>query len=83
MATILQTSQQIQIESFWNLIQASDENVQRELLRLLNSKYASLQKLHKRENNSFFNLKGILRSQGDAVIDQKMIDDYLKDKYDL
>ena len=83
MATALQTKQKMQIQSFWNLIQASDESVQKELLRLLHSKYASLEELHQQERSSFFGLKGALRSKGDAVTDKKLIDDYLKEKYDL
>ena len=83
METTLQSSQQLQIQSFWNLIQASDEIVQRGLLRLLNSKYASLKEMHRQERSSFFSLKGALKSKGDVATDKKMIDDYLKEKYDL
>ena len=83
MSTVLQTNLQLQIQSFWNLIQASDESVQRGLLRLLNSKYASRKEMHREERSSFFSLKGVLKSKGDADTDQKMIDDYLKEKYDL
>lgn len=83
METTLQSNQQLQIQSFWNLIQASDEIVQRGLLRLLNSKYASLKEMHRQERSSFFSLKGALKSKGDVATDKKMIDDYLKEKYDL
>lgn len=83
MSTVLQTNLQLQIQSFWNLIQASDESVQRGLLRLLISKYASRKEMHREERSSFFSLKGALKSKGDADTDQKMIDDYLKEKYDL
>jgi hypothetical protein len=83
METTLLSSQQLQIQSFWNLIQASDDIVQRELLRLLNSKYASLNEKRQQERSSFFSLKGALKSKGDVNTDKKMIDDYLKDKYNL
>lgn len=83
MATTLQLNQQLQIQSFWNLIQASDESVQRGLFRLLNSKYATLKKIHGQERSLFFSLKGALKSKGDSATDKKMIDDYLKEKYDL
>lgn len=83
METTLQSNQQLQIQSFWNLIQASDEIVQRGLLRLLNSKYSSLKEMHRQERSSFFSLKGALKSKGDVATDKKMIDDYLKEKYDL
>ena len=83
MDTVLQSNQQLQIQSFWNLIQASDENVQRGLLRLLSSKYASLKEIHRQERSSFFSLKGALKSRGDVATDKTMIDDYLKEKYDL
>jgi hypothetical protein len=81
MASTLQLNQQQQIQSFWNLIQASDEDVQRGLLHLLNTKYAS-QKMHRQERSSFFGLKGILKSKGNTDTDKKLIDDYLKEKYD-
>ena len=83
MATVIQTNQQQQIQSFWNLIQASDEIGQRGLRRLLTSKYASLRDTHRQERSSFFSLKGALKSKGDAATDKAMIDDYLKEKYDL
>ena len=35
------------------------------------------------DRSSFFSLKGVLKSKGDVDTDKKMIDDYLKDKYDL
>lgn len=83
MDTTLLSNQQLQIQSFWNLIQASDDIVQRGLLRLLNSKYASLNEKRQLDRSSFFSLKGVLKSKGDVDTDKKMIDDYLKDKYDL
>ena len=83
MDTTLLSNQQLQIQSFWNLIQASDDIVQRGLLRLLNSKYASLNEKRQQDRSAFFSLKGVLKSKGDVDTDKKMIDDYLKDKYDL
>ena len=83
MDTTLLSNQQLQIQSFWNLIQASVDIVQRGLLRLLNSKYASLNEKRQQDRSSFFSLKGVLKSKGDVDTDKKMIDDYLKDKYDL
>ncbi|MBQ9204032.1 MAG: hypothetical protein IJ155_07320 [Prevotella sp.] len=83
MVTALGTNQTLQIQSFWNLIQASDENVQKELFRLLNAKYAPVAGNRRQGRSSFFNLKGILKSQGDAETDNKLLDEYLREKYDI
>jgi hypothetical protein len=83
MSTLLRTNQALQIRSFWNLIQASDENVQRELQRLLNTKYASLREKQSSERSSFFSLKGTLASKGSEAKDKRLLDQYLEEKYDL
>ena len=81
MATAIRTSQALQIQSFWNLIQASDEGVQKGLLRLLNTKYASGKESRQRGRSRFFDLKGALKSKGDAETDRKLLDEYLSEKY--
>jgi len=83
METALRSNQLLQIQSFWNLIQSSDESVQRGLLSLLNTKYSTDKREHHKGRSSFFSLKGALKSKGDATTDQLMIDDYLKEKYDV
>ena len=81
MATASRLSQVQQIQSFWNLIQASDEGVQKGLLRLLNTKFASVKDSARTERSCFFGLKGALKSKGDAETDQKMLEGYLVEKY--
>lgn len=72
---------QQQIESFWNLIQLSDESIQKELYVLLDNKYG---KEHERKKeNSFLNLKGVLKTKGSQKTDKKILDEYLEEKYKL
>ena len=60
---------------------ASDEGVQKGLLRLLNTKYASGKESRQRGRSRFFDLKGALKSKGDAETDRKLLDEYLSEKY--
>lgn len=72
---------QQQIESFWNLIQLSDESIQKELYVLLDNKYG---KEHDRKKEkSFLNLKGVLKTKGSQKTDKKILDEYLEEKYKL
>jgi len=82
MDAVLKSNQRSQLQSFWNLIQASDESVQKGLLRLLHTKYPSEKVTVRPARNSFFALKGILKSKGDTSKDQQLLDEYLKDKYE-
>lgn len=69
------------IESFWNLIQLSDESLQKELCALLDNKYG---KEHgRKKENSFLNLKGVLKTKGSQSTDKKILDEYLEEKYKL
>jgi len=68
MATALRPAQMMQLQSFWNHIQTTDESVQKELYILLQRKYASyssnadIQPDHLAP--SFLQLKGILKGKG-------------------
>jgi|GEM_PF-6421617 len=55
---------QQQIDSFWNLIQSSDETVQSGLYDLLNAKYGGKKSQVKNEKASFLDMKGVLKSAG-------------------
>ena len=72
---------QQQIESFWNLIRFSDENIQKGLYVLLDSKYGK--KSASKKDTSFLQLKGVLKTEGSQQTDKQLIDDYLKEKYGL
>lgn len=80
MATSLRTTQAMQVQSFWNLIQTSDEGVQRELYFLMKQKYAKSDPLVATPP-AFLKLKGILRGVGSEAMDKAMIDEYLQEKY--
>lgn len=70
---------QQQIESFWNLIQLSDESIQKGLYVLLENKYG---KEHgRKKENSFLKLKGVLKTKGSQETDKKILDEYLEEKY--
>lgn len=64
MVTALGNNQTLQLQSFWDLIQASDESVQRELQELLDAKYSSEKTGAPRTKSVFFSLKGIVKSKG-------------------
>ena len=80
MATTLQPRQQRQLESFWNLVSASDVDVQRELFVLLSRKYAS----HNVEKSSvlpLLQMKGRLKAYGDTLTDKQILREHLEEKY--
>ena len=68
----------IQLHSFWNLIQTTDEDVQKELFVMLQHKYS---KPHIKATPSFLQMEGILKGHGNADSDRKMLDEYLQEKY--
>lgn len=84
MTSTLRPAQIIQLQSFWNLIQATDVGVQKELLILLQRKYGREPALDsKQARASFLQMKGILKGSGSQESDQQMLDDYFKEKYGL
>lgn len=83
-ATPPQTPQQImQMEAFWNLIQASDETVQYGLYAMLNNKYSEsdVDNKEKQPKRSFRSMKGILQPLD--ISNETLRDDYLTNKYGL
>lgn len=64
MATRLRPSQQVQLHSFWNLLQTTDEKVQKELYVLLYRKYANKKEVTKTQAPTFLQLQGVLKGQG-------------------
>jgi hypothetical protein len=81
MATMLRPKQMVQVQSFWNLIQTTDEGVQKELFVLLQHKYAEAHQNSPADAPSFLQMKGILKGNGNQDTDCQMLDDYLKEKY--
>ena len=81
MATVLRPLQMIQLQSFWNLIQTTDEGVQKELYSLLQRKYAERNEDVQSEKPSFLQMQGILKGYGNQDTDRKMLDEYLSEKY--
>jgi len=81
MVTTLRPNQMLQVESFWNLLQASGESVQRELYILLQRKYGDNDQTAQSEQPSFLLMKGILSGKGNVDTDRQMIDEYLQAKY--
>lgn len=80
--TTLPPQQMVQLQSFWNLIQSSDERVQHELYMMLDSKYR-VNIGARRKKQPFLGMKGILNSKGSSDTDKQMIDEYLDEKYGL
>lgn len=80
MTKILRPIQEIQLQSFWNLIQTIDEGVQEELYVLLQRKYAE-RRDKRSETPSFLQMQGILKGEGNEETDRQMIDEYLNEKY--
>ena len=72
-----------QIESFWNLIQISDESVQRALYILLYNKYGDTNRKKSKQikQPTFMKLRGILKSTGSEQTDKELLDEYLEEKY--
>lgn len=84
MATALRATQMIQLQSFWNLIQTSDEGVQKELYVLLQHKYSKPKgKGANSEAPSFLQMQGILKGKGNEDTDRQMLDEYLQEKYSV
>ena len=75
-----------QIESFWNLIQNSDEGVQKALYLMLDHKYGVVERkrTHSRTKRiPFLHLKGILTGTGSAQTDKELLGEYLEEKYGI
>ena len=83
MAITVRPNQNIQVQSFWNLIQSSDERVQKELYVLLQSKYEGSQSDNEEKGSAFLQLQGVLKGKGSQETDRRMLDEYLKEKYDV
>ena len=83
METTLRNIQKIQLQSFWNLIQTTDEGVQKELYVLLQRKYGQAESIKETESPSFLQMQGILNGVGNEETDRQMLDEYLKEKYGL
>ncbi len=81
MATALGPHQMIQLQSFWNLIQTTDEGVQKELYILLQHKYAQKESQTDVLAPSFLQMQGILKGAGNEETDKQMLDEYLQEKY--
>lgn len=80
---MLQPRQMIQLQSFWNLIQATDEGVQKELYVLLQRKYGSKHQTQSTAAPSFLRMQGILKGAGSIETDRQVREDYLQEKYGL
>ncbi|MBQ9213575.1 MAG: hypothetical protein IJ150_06515 [Bacteroidales bacterium] len=80
---IAELTAQRQIESFWNLIQFSDERVQKTLYILLSNKYgdSNRKKTVRTQQPTFMKLRGILKSTGSEQTDKELLDEYLEEKY--
>lgn len=71
----------VQLQSFWNLIQATDEGVQKELYVLLHRKYAEHRNEDSSKRPSFLQMQGILKGKGNEDTDRHMLDEYFAEKY--
>lgn len=83
MAAALRPVQQIQVQSFWNLIQTIDEGVQQELYQLLRQKYNGTGQKPESDSPSFIKMLGILKGEGNEETDRQMLDSYMQEKYDV
>ena len=81
MEATLRPTQIAQLHSFWNLIQTTDEGVQRELFILLQRKYANHHQGPAPKQSSFLAMQGILKGNGSVDTDRRMLDEYMQDKY--
>ena len=81
MHTALRPNQMLQLQSFWNLIQTTDERVQKELYVLLQRKYSTVSDAQQNAVPSFLQMQGILKGNGSEETDSSMLDDYLTEKY--
>ena len=82
MATALRPNQIVQLQSFWNLIQTTDEGVQKELYVLMQRKFEKTETATT-EAPSFLDMQGILKGCGSHVADRQLLDEYLQEKYDI
>ena len=80
MATMLSPRQMVQLQSFWNLLQTTDEDVQKELYVLLHRKYAEPHQKTPAEFPSFLQMQGILKGPGNQETDRQLLDEYLQVK---
>ena len=80
MATTLRPNQMVQLQSFWNLIQTTDEGVQKELYVLMQRKFAKTETATT-EAPSFLDMQGILKGNGNQVDDRQLLEEYLLEKY--
>ena len=78
---MLRPLQMVQLQSFWNLIQTTDEGVQKELYVLLHQKYAKKNSKTDVQTPSFLQMLGILKGEGNEETDKQMLDEYLQEKY--
>ena len=81
MSATLRPSQIVQLQSFWNLLQTTDEGGQRELYVLLQHKYSESSHNSRLETPSFLQMEGILKGNGNQETDSQMLDEYLQEKY--
>ena len=70
----------VQLQSFWNLIQTTDEGVQKELYVLMQRKFAKTETATTKAP-SFLDMQGILKGNGNPVTDRQLLDEYLQEKY--
>ena len=70
----------VQLQSFWNLIQTTDEGVQKELYVLMQRKFAKTETATT-EAPSFLDMQGILKGNGNQVDDRQLLEEYLLEKY--
>ena len=70
----------VQLQSFWNLIQTTDEGVQKELYVLMQRKFSKTETATT-EAPSFLDMQGILKGNGNQVDDRQLLEEYLLEKY--
>ena len=70
----------VQLQSFWNLIQTTDEGVQKELYVLMQRKFAKTETATTKAP-LFLDMQGILKGCGNHADDRQLLDEYLQGKY--
>ena len=83
MATAFKSQQMMQLQSFWNLLQTTDEKVQKGLYVLLQQKYSNASDEQHNVAPSFLQMQGILKGSGNDKSDQRMLEEYFNEKYGL
>ena len=83
MTTTLLPEKQKQLNAFWNLILASDSEVQEGLFALLAHKYQKQGPVTKAKAMPFLQMRGRLKSHGDANTDRQILEEYLQEKYSI